>query len=159
MLWEIAANQGFLSTVRGALAGRAIGLTRRYAQRGLDGRPETLVTHSLRQLSRLPEIGRREGLVLSSFLRRRGLFFLPLGPLDDETEALDRVARRDFVHAPQELAAQVGELVGPHGRRTLHGEDAAPEVTGARAARDLVAGGARPRGVGARLLARREPVE
>ena len=66
---------------------------------------------------------------------------------------------RDLPHAPQELIAQVGELVGPHRRGALDGQDAAVERLGLRAGGDLPAGGAGPRAVGPRLVARLQPRE
>ena len=111
--------------------------------------------------ARAPLEIRRRGPLVPPFLVRRGrLFFLPRrGALDHEAEALHGVPGRDLVHAPEDLAAEVGQLVGPHRRGALHGEHAAGEVARARAARHLLAGGARPGGVGARLVARRHAPE
>ena len=78
---------------------------------------------------------------------------------DDEAESLDGVPRRDLVHAAQDLRPEVGELVGPDRRRALDGELAAAKRLRPRPAGHGIAHGARPRGVGARLVTAREPVE
>ena len=78
---------------------------------------------------------------------------------DDEAEPLDRMARRHLVHAPQDLRAEIGQLVGPHRGRALDGELPAAERLGARAAAHRVPDSARPRGVRARLVATDQPAE
>ena len=54
----------------------------------------------------------------------------------DEAQALDGTAGLEFGHAREELRRQVGELVGPDRRGTLHGEEAAREAARARVGGD-----------------------
>ena len=70
-----------------------------------------------------------------------------------------RVPRRHLVHAPQDLWAEVGELVGPHRGGALDGELTAAEGLGPGAAATGLTDGARPRGVRARFFAAGELVE
>ena len=152
-----AANGVFRQPVGGAVAGGPRGLSRSGPQSGLDGRPETLVAHSLRLRPRVRRDRRGAGLSSrpSFFAAGASSSCSGAGSLDHETEAFHGVAGGELVHAAQELVAQVGELVGPDRRAALHGEDAARRSARGRApAATWLAGGAGPGPVRPRLVAR-----